>query len=311
MLKGRYIFSENGKEIYRSENIITLYGKRFLTNFIAGNITDSEKDIAFGIDSTAATQLDTRLGFEFYRLPVEFGSTDIYSDENGIKYFVVYKTVLPVDVAGAIKEIGTYPSRRTSSNSFDSKFISDFSDAFAWKDSSLFNPEISTTGALVGEDVLNFVSGIGTEKEYTCTINETDFSGYSVNDSIRLSYYKNDNNLEKIKIRFYSSDIAYYEVEVIDNTGTGNKISDDILLSVLYAGANSENPDISKINKIGIVVVPKSGVQSTVGMDGLRINDEDSFDPTYGLISRSVLSTPLVKTIGRLVDVEYRMELSF
>jgi hypothetical protein len=311
MLKGRYIFSENGKEIYRSENIITLYGKRFLTNFIAGNITDSEKDIAFGIDSTAATQLDTRLGFEFYRLPVEFGSTDIYSDENGIKYFVVYKTVLPVDVAGAIKEIGTYPSRRTSSNSFDSKFISDFSDAFAWKDSSLFNPEISTTGALVGEDVLNFVSGIGTEKEYTCTINETDFSGYSVNDSIRLSYYKNDNNLEKIKIRFYSSDIAYYEIEIIDNTGTGNKISDDILLSVLYAGANSENPDISKINKIGIVVVPKSGVQSTVGMDGLRINDEDSFDPTYGLISRSVLSTPLVKTIGRLVDVEYRMELSF
>jgi hypothetical protein len=311
MLKGRYIFSENGKEIYRSENIITLYGKRFLTNFIAGNITDSEKDIAFGIDSTAATQLDTRLGFEFYRLPVEFGSTDIYSDENGIKYFVVYKTVLPVDVAGAIKEIGTYPSRRTSSNSFDSKFISDFSDAFAWKDSSLFNPEISTTGALVGEDVLNFVSGLGTEKEYTCTINETDFSGYSVNDSVRLSYYKNDNNLEKIKIRFYSSDIAYYEIEIIDNTGTGNKISDDILLSVLYAGANSENPDISKINKIGIVVVPKSGVQSTVGMDGLRINDEDSFDPTYGLISRSVLSTPLVKTIGRLVDVEYRMELSF
>jgi hypothetical protein len=59
------------------------------------------------------------------------------------------------------------------------------------------------------------------------------------------------------------------------------------------------------------VIVPKSGAQSTVGMDGLRINDEDSFDPTYGLISRSVLSTPLTKVIGRLVDVEYRMELSF
>jgi len=311
MIKGRYIFSENGKEIYRSENVITLYGKRFLTNFIAGNISDSTKDIAFGIDSTAATHFDTRLGFEFYRLPVEFGSTDIYSDDNGIKYFVVYKTVLPVDIAGSIKEIGTYPSRRTSSNSFDSKFISDFSDSFAWRDSNSFNPAVSNTGALIGEDVLNFVSGVGTEKEYSCTINETDFSGYSVNDSVRLSYYKNDNNLEKIKIRFYSSDLAYYEVEIVDNTGTGNKISDDILLSVLYAGANSENPDISKINKIGIVIVPKAGVQSTVGMDGLRINDEDSFDPTYGLISRSVLSTPLVKTIGRLVDVEYRMELSF
>jgi len=218
---------------------------------------------------------------------------------------------LYINDAGSIKEIGTYPSKRTSSNSFDSKFISDFSDAFAWKDSSFFNPEESATGALIGENVLSFISGVGAEKEYTCTINETDFSGYSVNDSIKLSYYKNDNNLEKIKIRFYSSDVAYYEVEIVDNTGIGNKISDDILLSVLYAGANSENPDISKINKIGIVIVPKSGVQSTVGMDGLRINDEDSFDPTYGLISRSVLSTPLTKVIGRLVDVEYRMELSF
>jgi hypothetical protein len=311
MLKGRYIFSENGKEIYRSENIITLYGKRFLTNFIAGNIIDYRKDLAFGIDSTTAVDNDTRLGFEFYRIPVEFGTTDIYSDENGIKYFVVYKTVLPVDLAGVIKEVGTYPSRRTSSNSFDSKFISDFSDSFAWRDAESFNPERSTTGALIGEDVLNFISGTGTEKEYFCTITETDFSGYSVNDSIRLSYYKNDNNLEKIKIRFYSSDIAYYEVEINDNAGTGNKISDDILLSVLYAGSNSENPDISKINKIGIVIVPKTGLQSTVGMDGLRINDEDSFDPTYGLISRSVLSTPLTKVIGRLVDVEYRMELSF
>jgi len=311
MVKGTYIFSENGKEIYRSENIITLYGKRFLANFIAGNITDHKKDLAFGIDYTAATETDTRLGFEFYRLPVEFGSTDIYSDENGIKYFVVYKTVLPVDVAGVIKEVGTYPSRRSSSNSFDSKFISDFSDQFAWQDSDLFNPERSTTGALVGEDVLNFISGTGIEKEYSCTITETDFSGYSVNDSIKFSYYKNDNNLDKIKIRFYSSDTAYYEVEINDNSGTGNKISSDILLSVLYAGANSENPDISKINKIGIVVVPKSGVQATVGMDALRINDEDSFDPTYGLISRSVLSSPLTKTIGRLVDVEYRMELSF
>jgi hypothetical protein len=311
MVKGTYVFSENGKEIYRSENIITLYGKRFLTNFIAGNIIDYRKDLAFGIDSTTAVDNDTRLGFEFYRIPVEFGTTDIYSDENGIKYFVVYKTVLPVDLAGVIKEVGTYPSRRTSSNSFDSKFISDFSDSFAWRDAESFNPERSTTGALIGEDVLNFISGTGTEKEYFCTITETDFSGYSVNDSIRLSYYKNDNNLEKIKIRFYSSDIAYYEVEINDNAGTGNKISDDILLSVLYAGSNSENPDISKINKIGIVIVPKTGLQSTVGMDGLRINDEDSFDPTYGLISRSVLSTPLTKVIGRLVDVEYRMELSF
>ena len=291
--------------------MITLFGKRFLTNFIAGNISSQAKDMVFGIDNTSASQTDTRLGFEFYRTPVEFGGTDIYSDSNVIKYFVIYKAILPVDIAGNIKEVGIYPSRKLSLINFDSKFISDFSEAFDWTDLDGFNPLSSTTGALIADSLLNMQSGIGSENIYTSTIPETDFSGYSVNDTVKLSYYKNDNNLEKIKIRFYSSDLAYYEIEILDNVGTGNKISNDILISTLLAGANSNNPDFSKINKIGIVLVPKNGLQTVVGLDGLRINDEDSFDPTYGLISRKVLSTPLVKISGRSVDVEYRMEINF
>lgn len=291
--------------------MITLFGKRFLTNFIAGNISSPSKDMVFGIDSTAASQTDTRLGFEFYRTPVEFGGTDIYSDLNGIRYFVIYKAILPVDISGKIKEVGIFPSRKLSLINFDSKFISDFSDPFDWTDSDGFNPATSTTGASIGDSVLDMQSGVGVEKLYTSTIPETDFSGYSVNDSVKLSYYKNDNNLEKIKIRFYSSEDAYYEIEILDNSGVGAKLSSDVLVSTLLAGANSNNPDLSKINKIGIVIVPKTNLQSVVGLDGLRINDEDSFDPTYGLISRKVLSSPLTKVAGRTVDVEYRMEINF
>lgn len=291
--------------------MITLYGKRYLANFIAGNISKFSKDLAVGIDNTAVSQTDTRLGFEFYKIPVEFGGTDIYSDNNGVKYFVIYTAYLPEDLSGTIKEIGLYPSQKASRNSFDSRFISDFSDPFSWIDSSDFNPEIDLTGTLIGDNSLTMQSGIGVDNEYISTIIETDFSGYSVNDTIRLSYYKKDNNLSKIKIRFYSSDTAYYEVEILDNAGTGNKISSDILISTLLAGANSANPDISKINKIGIVLVPKTSLQTFVNMDGLRINDEDSYDPAYGIISRTVLSTPLVKEAGRQVTLEYRMELDF
>lgn len=291
--------------------MITLFGKRFLTNYISGNIDTSSKDLAIGIDNTAANQTDTRLGFEFYKIPVEFGGTDIYSDNNGIKYFVIYKTFIPEEVSGTIKEIGLYPSKRISINNFDSRFISEFEDPFIWKDLEDFNPELSTDGVLIGQNTLKFQSGIGSENVYTCSLPETDYSGYSVNDTIKLSYYKNDNNLEKIKIRFYSSETAYYEIEIVDNSGTGNKVSNDILISTLLAGANSENPNISKINKIGIVLVPKNGLRTYVNMDGLRINDEDAFDPQYGLIARSVLSTPLIKTFGRKVSIEYRMEINF
>jgi hypothetical protein len=48
-----------------------------------------------------------------------------------------------------------------------------------------------------------------------------------------------------------------------------------------------------------------------VYFDGVRVNDEDTFDPTYGLISRSLLTTPLEKKSGRTVDIEYKILLGF
>jgi hypothetical protein len=49
-----------------------------------------------------------------------------------------------------------------------------------------------------------------------------------------------------------------------------------------------------------------------VGLDAVRINDEDTFDPIYGLVSRSILNSPyLTKTAGRQIDVEYRLEVTF
>lgn len=62
MLKGTYIYYEDGKEIYRSSNVVTKYGKRFLTSFLAGRDSFSSKAMAFGIDNTAAADTDTRMG---------------------------------------------------------------------------------------------------------------------------------------------------------------------------------------------------------------------------------------------------------
>lgn len=305
MLKGTYIFYENGQEVFRSSNVITKFGKRFLTNFIAGNEKNLSKSMAFGIDSTTATDMDTRLGFEFYRTPVLFGSTDIQTSET-TSYAVVYKSTIPQDVSGLIKEVGIYPESRDSINIFDSKFITEFDSQLDWTNLTL----LSTTGATVGRYTLTMESADGAEKEYKSNISVIDFSGYSINDSIRLAYYKYDENLSSIKLKFYSSDTAYYEVSIPAVTGTGNFISDNILLSDVFAGATSPAPDITNINKIGIVVTPTSGVAS-VGMDALRINDEDTFDASFGLISRSVLATPFEKFAGRPVDVEYRLELGF
>lgn len=311
MIKGTYIFYQDGKEIYRSPNVITKFGKRFITNFIAGNIEDTSKDIAIGIDTTAATDEDTRLGFEFYRLPVAFGSTNIQTVSGTTTYEVVYKTTIPQDVAGQVNEVGLYPSTRTSINNFDSKFLADFADRLDWQISSGGNPEYDVTAgrAKVGDSLLTFSSNTIYAQEYTNTTS-LDLSGYSVNDSIRLAYYKHNTNLQNIILKLYSSNSDYYTTTITPASGDGYKITSDILLSTVF-GTPTGTPDKTNINKIGITVTPTSGNDTSVGMDALRINDEDTFDPIFGLISRSVLGSTLSKSAGRAVDVEYQLDLDF
>lgn len=307
MLKGTYIYYEDGKEIYRSSNVVTKYGKRFLTSFLAGRDSFSSKAMAFGIDNTAAADTDTRMGFEFYRTPILFGSTDIQTANDITTYAVVYKATIPQDVAGYITEVGIYPEFKQSLSSYDSKFLGDFDNQLDWTNTPLITEE----GARVGQYLLNMSSDGTSAKEYKSSVQPIDLSGYSINDTIRLAYLKNDANLSSITIKFYSSSLDYYSVTITPASGTGYKLSSDITLDSLFSNASTSNVDASNITQIGIVITPTSGQSTSVGLDALRINDEDTFNPDFGLISRSILSTPLVKLAGRQVDVEYRLDLGF
>lgn len=300
MIKGTYIFYQDGKEIYRSPNVITKFGKRYLTNFVAGNIGNLGKDLAFGIDSTTATENDTRLGFEFYRLPVQFGSTDIQTADGTTTYSVVYKTTIPQDVAGVISEVGLYPSTRTTINNYDSKFLADFDNVIDWTDSlgntanlTLANSKVGDSLATMGADMYS----------YNTTL---DISGYSANDTATIAFYKNDAYLSGLTLCFETSTGNGYSLDFIVPSGTGYKVVEASIGDLVSYGT----PDKTSITKLKLDIVETGGTTS-VGFDGIRINDEDTFDPAFGIISRSVLSTVLTKQAGRQVDVEYRLELGF
>ncbi len=81
----------------------------------------------------------------------------------------------------------------------------------------------------------------------------------------------------------------------------------------MFSNTSVTPPDFSNLTKLGIEITANSSGTTTVYFDGLRINDEDTFDPSYGLISRSVLSGGdiIYKTSGRQVDIEYKMQLGF
>jgi hypothetical protein len=128
-LHGEYRFYEDGVEVFRSKNILTKFGKRYLTQYLAGQASTTVKDIAVGIGSiTPATVNNTGLDFEFYRSQVNLSSVDIQtSPTTGVStYGVVYKTTLPVDVSGIISEVGLFPSITLGATDYASKSISSF-----------------------------------------------------------------------------------------------------------------------------------------------------------------------------------------
>jgi hypothetical protein len=298
--------------------MITKFGKRFLTNYLAGNVGFSTKELAFGIGNTAANVdgNDTRLNFEFYRVPVNINSIEI-AEENGVfVYRAVFGATIPQDVAGVISEIALYPSSRTSSNNFDSKFITSFENNVLWYDSEGSNPSIHlnspTFVSKIGENMVLFQTPLSTSKEYKTDLGSLNLSGYSINDSISIAYKKSDNNLSKIRLKFYSSPTQFCYVDFTPDSGTGDRIQ-SVNLSSLFSNTSTVPPDFNNIINLGIEVTANSSGTASVYFDGIRINDEDTFDPTYGMISRSVLTGGdiVTKTSGRQVDIEYKLQLGF
>jgi len=297
--------------------MITKFGKRFLTDFIAGNNNFTRKDLALGIGSTAANQNDTRLEFEFYRLPVSLGSINIEDDGmGGFNYYAIYKTTIPQDISGVVTEIGLYPGEKKSTNLYDSKFITSFENNYTWLDSSNNSPQLKANNTTepflskIGEHMVQVDVAQSTSKEYKNSIVNLDLSGYSVNDSLTIAYKKKDNNVTKIRVKLYSSDTQYYYADFTPESGTGDKIQ-SVSMSTLFSNISATAPDPTNITQVGIEVTAGSGGTTTVYFDGLRINDEDTFDPAYGLIARHVLASPLQKPSGRPVDIEYKLQLEF
>ena len=310
---GEYSFYEDNKEIYRSKNLLTKFGKRYITQYLAGQSNTNLKDIALGVGSTAATVNDTQLGFEFYKSPVSMSSIDIQTSPlTGVStYGVVYKTTVPVDVAGIINEVGLFPAVSLSSTDYASNSISTFEDNQSWTDSTgAFAPTTTNPFPKIGTSYLSIGAAASQTKEYFYNFN-IDVSGYSALDSLTLAYYQSDTNLDYVFIRMYDSSNRYYEIRYPGDLSVGYKVKSLTLNNLYSSGYGSGTPDQTSIVKISCGVKAKVAGATAVLFDGMRINDEDSFRTDYGLISRSVLANPITKSLGKQMVIEYRIGLTF
>ena len=284
--------------------MITKFGKRFLSNFVAGNSSLASKEMALGIATSteyALSDTNSRLGFEFYRVPIRQGGIDIDTSVSPVKYTVIYSATIPTNIAGKINEIGIYPGQSYSRNLYDSKVISNFELPYKWSP----EPALDQTNYRVGDSSLTFTSNAAAAREYMYDLGDIDLSGYNPSDTLSFSYKVNDANLSSLKVRLYSSDTNY-----IQFTFTGHSVGYNIKNLNMSTGVSTGTFNSQSVVKLGIVVTPTSA-QTSVSMDGLRINDEDTFDPEYGLIARSILDSTMIKVIGREAAIEFKLDLSF
>jgi hypothetical protein len=319
MIKGTYSVYKNGKLESVKDNVITNFGKDIIWKFLCGTVPDWGGAIALGTGSTAAAITDTKLNFEFARNTTLLKSPQL----SGTDRIIILKTSLEPNVVGVIKEIGIYNTLGpTNPATFDGRILSQFgegvnlsgeSDPLEW--SYAANVTVNTVNSKIGSYNIT-LDGIGSAASTTLGGSDTSKAGslaisltkYSPLDTFQIAYdllTAVSSSGKTLKITLYDDQQtpAYIsKTWTFDNpTSIGYGIK-SATLSEFSADSGTFNYNVSMI---------KIETNMNISLDAMRIDDTDSTDVTYGLVSRAVLTDAVTKKSGDSIDIEYKLTLGW
>lgn len=276
--------------------MITANGRTFIKRYLAGQAGSMVGAISVGIGSTAASLNDTRLAFEFARVPVSVISYDFASD------LLVFKGTLDESVSGKIYEVGIWTAEvNTAAGNQGSQLITSFDSA----SESWTNGTYDTVTTRIGPDSLKHTPAASGNVSSVLSGLTLNFIDNSSLDSFVMAYNVDNANTSSIELRFRTDASNYYRFTVSAPTA-GYKFSVFTKGSAAVVGA----PKWDDINEIEIVTTATSGGAASVEFDGVRLEDVDTIAPTYGLVARYVPTLPTVKAEGFVHDVEYTLPVT-
>jgi|SRR6478609_7539126 len=277
--------------------MITAKGKTFIKRYMAGQAGTMVGAISVGIGSTAATLNDSRMQFEFARVPVAVIDYDFAND------LLIFKGTLGENVEGKIYEVGIWTAEvNSAAGNQESKLITSFdSETEDWT-----NETMDTSVTRIGPDSLKHTPAASGSSSSVLTGITLDLVDYSSLDTFVLAYNVDNGFTASVKFRLRTDASNYYEYSVAA-PGTGYRFAS------IQKGAPSAVvgvPNWADINEVEIVTTATGGGSASVEYDGLRIEDVDSVAPEYGLVARFVPAVPVVKAEGIVQDVEYALPVS-
>lgn len=313
MINGLYNVYKNGKLVASKANVVTNFGKDAIWKYLCGSISEWGGAIAVGAGSASVSATDTRLDFEFARNSTLLKSPML----DGSDRVIILKTSLDPNVAGLIREIGLYNTLGpTNPSTFDGRILTQFGEGR--NDSGEVNPSewsynsavtVDSTNSRIGSQNIrinnasSYLGGSDTSKAGYLSI---DLTKYSPLDSFEIAYEVMTAiaaSNKTMRVTLYDDQLTpasiYKEWTFTNPTATGY-YSNTAKFSDFTAGSGTFNYNVSII---------KIETTADISFDAIRIDDTDSTDTTYGLVSRTVLSSAITKKNGDSIDIEYKLTL--
>lgn len=251
---------------------ITNEGKIFIKRFLAGEVPQIARAIAFGIGEAAPNAADKRLQFEVGRSPITVASFDFVNNK------LVFKASIPPGVTAKITEIGLFSDTfNARAGLSQDKLLTTFDATETWSNT----PAFSTINARIGVDSLRQSPAAGATIINELTGITLDLSPFSSSDRLVFAYYNANTNAASVTYRLKTDDTNYYTATFTDPIAGMH--FDEVAKSAMVA---TGSPKWSEINKIEVTTVSKGGVVATIDHDALSIVDTDTINPNYVLVAR-------------------------
>lgn len=300
-MKGIFRLYQDGVLISEKENTITTAGKKLIQRFLAGQSASLGEAIALGVsDSPSAAAADVRLNFEIARIPVALKNADFSS---GV---IVFKGTLPQEDNYSVYEMGLWSQYSDAiAAGFSSSILTRFNTAVeAWSNvtADTTNSRTSTQAAKVTVSASQTVSVRNSDVSL-------DLSGYSGNDLFSVAFYKPDNNIASFVLAF-EDQTSGGSFKSPAQTITALPIGYNVVQIAKSAMVQTGTISWSSINKFGVDVTA-SGTGSYISLDSIRVEDTDTINQDYALVSHTTSATALAtKTNVAPMDVEYAINVT-
>jgi hypothetical protein len=303
-LKGKYIFSSNGKTLFEGENIITKNGALMINRYLANSSTDWAGTLAIGALGTTSASTDIKLGYEIYRTPITLKSYVTSGSVNQI----AMKATLDSQIVAKIYEVGVLPLSHIVGAYKDNTILTTFSEQSSfgnWQtgasESSLSNATYNSASSRVDKYNVS-ASNTSVTVKYNWYQN---LSNFNTNDFLQLLY--------AVTASGTSPSLTVVLSDSASNTWTSQTIvlptSSVGYYSASLAMPNSPTSGFSyNLNKIKLTLVGGTG---TIEYDALKFMSGATLPPELQLVSRKSSTTPIItKTAGQPVDIEYYLTVT-